>query len=82
MRADSHANAIYRFAVCVPDRVAAEAARDVFSRNSSKKEESAVLALSSFLVEPAGIEPASKNPLTQPSPWAVILLDFPLCDAE
>ena len=31
----------------------------------------------SYLVEPTGIEPVSKNPLTQPSPWAVCYKNFP-----
>ena len=30
-----------------------------------------------FLVEPTGIEPVSKNPLIQLSPWAVCLYYFP-----
>lgn len=34
------------------------------------------------MVEMTGIEPVSKNPLTQLSPWAVILLDFPAQGAE
>ena len=33
-----------------------------------------------FLVELTGVEPVSKNLLTQPSPWAVGLLRIPLIE--
>ena len=35
-----------------------------------------------YLVEMMGIEPMSENPLTQPSPWAVCYLEFPLTGAS
>ena len=36
-----------------------------------------------YLVESTGVEPVSKNPLIQPSPWAVFLfLDSPLCSPK
>ncbi len=34
------------------------------------------------MVEMTGIEPVSKNPLTQLSPWAAVILDFPLQHAK
>ena len=42
-----------------------------------KKEEPRFLRGSSFLVEAAGIEPASEKPLTELSPGAGHLLNFP-----